>query len=149
MVGKNIDEVIGPIRELNTSTVLVVSSWERALELRNTHGCKLIGPAGIGRWTVDQLETLFLSLPQALQDRWVGQDKEELLRLSALAGTSGFLTFSILEKQHYQDPHRNMTKRAEILAAEWRNGINALTGQVGATCAVGRFPDKNGVFHWD
>ena len=148
MLGKNFDEIIGPIRELNTSTVLVVSSWERALELRDTHGCKLIGPAGIGRWTADQLESLFLTLPQAIQDSCVGQEREELLRLSTLAGASGFLTFSIHEMKQHESAHQFMAKRAEILDAEWRNGINALTGQVGA-CAVGRFPDKNGIFHWD
>ena len=166
ILSKKIDETIGPIRELNTSTLLVVSSWERALELRDNYGCKLIEPAGIGRWTVDQLVSLFLTLPQSIQDMCSGKEREELLRLSTLAGAAGFLTFSIHEKQQHAGTHQSMTKRAEILATEWRNGINALTtttttttssggGEVvvivgASSCgAVGRFPDKNGIFHWD
>ena len=76
ILSTKIDETIGPIRELNTSTLLVVSSWERALELRDNHGCKLIEPAGIGRWTADQLESLFLTLPQSIQDMYVWDRKE-------------------------------------------------------------------------
>ena len=85
----------------------------------------------------------------------MGQEREELLRLSTLAGAAGFLTFSIHEKQqqHAGTHHKSMTKRAEILAAEWRNGINALTTTTTTTGetvgACGRFPDKNGIFHWD
>ena len=84
ILSTKIDETIGPIRrELNTSTLLVVvvsSSWERALELRAyNHGlCKLIEPAGIGRWTADQLESLFLTHNAAvsIQDMYVWDRKE-------------------------------------------------------------------------
>ena len=146
-LAKEVDEPLKALRELNTSTLLVVESWERALELRDNHGCKLIEP--VGRWTGDQLNALFLTLPQSIQDKWVGQEKEELMRLSVMSGAAGFLTFAIHER--LSDglnfiASRHSIRRAEILDTEWRNGISALSG---GACAVGRFPDKDGVFHWD
>lgn len=147
LLGKTADEAIAPIRELNTPTVLVVSSWERARELRDKYGCKLVEPVGAGRWTRDQLETLFQTLPPSVKDKWEGQDKEELMQLSVMAGAAGYLTYVARE-----DKHKSNTRRAVILADEWRNGVRALdAGEEwkGDICAVGRFPDKDGVFHWD
>jgi hypothetical protein len=150
LLGMLVDKAITPIRELNTPTVLVVSSWERARELRDKYGCKLVEPVGVGRWTRDQLETLFQTLPPSVKDMWEGLDKEELMQLSVTAGAAGYLTF-VADKEK----HRSNTRRAEILAAEWRNGVRALGGggeegvDGGGGCAVGRFPDRDGVFHWD
>ena len=145
------DEQIRALRELNTTTLLVVSSWERAIELRDTYGCKLIEPAG--QWTEAHLKALFLTLPQSIQDRWVGRDREELMRLSVMSGAAGYLTYeaSVVHgvfSGFQSDMGRRMTRRAEIIGAEWRNGIRAINGEVGV-CSVGRFPDKDGVFHWD
>jgi hypothetical protein len=39
-------------------------------------------------------------------------------------------------------------RRARLIAAEWENGIRALNGE-DMQGVVGRFPDKDGVFHWD
>jgi len=150
MLGKMADETIGPIRGLSTNTLLVVSSWERALELRDKYGCKLIEPAGIGKWTRDQLETLFQTLPPSVRDKWEGQDKEELMQLSVMAGAAGYLTY--VASEDGEDKHKSKTRRAVILADEWRDGVRALdAGEEwkGKNCAVGRFPDKDGVFHWD
>jgi hypothetical protein len=144
------DEPLRALRELNTTTLLVVSSWERAIELRDTHGCKLIEP--VGQWTEAQLEALFLTLPQSIQDRWAGQEKEELMRLSVLSGAAGYLTFEASAHDAFRIFQSNMcrrsARRAEIIAAEWCNGLRAVNGEVGA-CSVGRFPDRDGVFHWD
>ncbi len=38
--------------------------------------------------------------------------------------------------------------RAQIINAEWRNGIRALNGE-DMQGVTGRFPDKSGVFHWN
>jgi hypothetical protein len=39
-------------------------------------------------------------------------------------------------------------RRAGLIAAEWENGIRALNGE-DMKETTGRFPDKNGTFHWD
>ena len=44
------------------------------------------------------------------------------------------------------DESHAFLKRAELVDAEWRNGISALKGEA---CGVGRFPDKRLLFHWD
>jgi hypothetical protein len=38
--------------------------------------------------------------------------------------------------------------RARLIDAEWYNGIRALNG-ADMQGVTGRFPDKDGVFHWD
>ena len=138
-------DVMEALEELDTGVLLIVSSWERAMELR-TQGCRMIGSsADVGRWKEDELRILFASLPPEIQEKWTcgGVDegkKNELLRLSALSGSPGFLTFSAYENR--------CGNQAAILDAEWRKGINALEG-TGDDSDVGRFPDKDGVFHWD
>ena len=159
-LAKEADEPLRALRELNTSTLLVVSSWERALELRDTHGCKLVEPAGVGRWTEAQLEALFQTLPQSVRDKWAGQEeKAELMRLSVVSGSAGYLVYEASSHDPFRgfqsDTGRRMARRAELLAAEWRNGVRAMGGgeeeggDGGDGCAVGRFPDRDGVFHWD
>ena len=148
-------DLMEALEELNTGVLLIVSSWERAVELR-TQGCRMIGSsADVGRWKEDELRILFASLPPEIQEKWTCDDegkKNELLRLSALSGTPGFLTFSAYE-------NRCGNREATILDEEWRKGINALEGTVvvvGDDSDVGRrFPDHDddtdggGVLHWD
>jgi hypothetical protein len=38
--------------------------------------------------------------------------------------------------------------RAQLIDTEWHNGIRALKGE-DVQGATGRFPDKQGIFHWD
>jgi hypothetical protein len=38
--------------------------------------------------------------------------------------------------------------RAKLIAVEWENGIRALNGE-DIQGVTGRFPDKDGTFHWD
>ena len=114
------------------NVLLVVTSWERAIELRDVVGCKVVGSPS--RWTRDQLETLFSTLPD--RDKYQG-NKDELLRLATLSGTAGYLTFSV-------STGRADSAHASIHDLEWRKGTAALDG---GTTEVGRFPDKNGIFH--
>jgi hypothetical protein len=39
-------------------------------------------------------------------------------------------------------------QRAKLMDIEWKNGIRALNGE-DMQGVTGRFPDKNGTFHWD
>ena len=37
--------------------------------------------------------------------------------------------------------------RAKLIDTEWKNGVRALNGE-DMKGVTGRFPDKDGVFHW-
>ena len=103
--------------DLGCTVLLVVSSWERAQELRN-NGCQLVGSAGCGRWTEAQLRAVFPTLSKSMQEKWTGEGRDLLLQLSILSGAVGYLTYSA---------HSNpCARRAELLDAEWHNGIQAL-----------------------
>ena len=134
--------------------LLVVNSWERAQELVDA-GCKLVPTSGDGpaRWTRDQLETLYDTLPDRAKDR-VGGKKDELLRLATLSGTPGFLTYEInVDSKHFGSRH------AAMHDLEWHKGIKALYNPqqelpewcsgspASISMAEGRFPDKNGIYH--
>lgn len=105
--------------DLGCTVLLVVSSWERAQELRN-NGCKLVGSAGCGRWTDAQLRAVFPTLSKSMQEKWTGEGRDSLLRLSILSGAVGYLTESAQSNP--------CERRAELLDAEWHNGIQALEG---------------------
>ena len=135
------EDLMPALSKLDTGIVLIVSSWERAVDLRD-RGCRMVGSsAGVGRWNEGELRSLFASLPEAIQEKWTDEDeKNELLRLSALAGSPGFLTFSV-----YGNKCGN---QAQVLDAEWRKGIAALEG-TGDDSDAERLPEKDGAFHWD
>ena len=123
------------------NVLLVVNSWERVQELVDA-GCKLIPSDSPARWTREQLETLFATLPKRVISR-VSEKKDELLCLSTLAGTPGFLTFSAHGDQIN-------SKIAAMHDLEWRRGSNALYGgqfELAPNVKEGRFPDRNGVYH--
>ena len=132
------NDTVEALQKLDTKVMLVVSSYENALELCNK-GCKLIGTPGCGKWSGDELNELFSTLSKADQDKWTGVRKEELMRLSTFSGSPGYLSFAIQNGASKQ--------RAEIYDKEWRNGIHALGS--GVVEEAGKFPDKNGNFHWD
>jgi hypothetical protein len=122
--------------------LLIVTSWERAEELVDA-GCKLVPGDAPAKWTRDELETLLASLSD--KSRSIMSEKEdELLRLSTLSGTPGFLTFSA-------HGERINPKRAAMHDLEWRRGMKGLYKQAHLDLSphveVGRFPDRNGVYH--
>jgi hypothetical protein len=126
----------------NFNVLLVVTSWERAKELVDA-GCKLIPPA---RWTSEQLETLYATLPDKVTSE-MGERQSELLRLSTLSGTPGFLTYEAIS-----DRKRFSMSHAAMHDLEWRRGMKALCKQahdldLSPHVQVGRFPDRNGVYH--
>ena len=137
------------------NVLLVVNSWERAKELVDA-GCKLVPTSGDApaRWTREQLEALYNTLPDKAKDR-VGGRKDELLRLATLSGTPGFLTYEInVDSKHFGSRH------AAMHDLEWHKGIKALynpqlelpewwPGSVHASLNLdeGRFPDRNGIYH--
>lgn len=147
---KRVAETLQFVRELiddsketkKFNVLLLVDSWERAQELVDA-GCKLVPSDSPARWTRDQLETLYASLSD--KGRIITSEKEdELLRLSTLSGTPGFLTFSAHSE-------RINPKLAAMHDLEWRRGMKALYGQTQLDLAPhveeGRFPDRNGVYH--
>jgi hypothetical protein len=135
--------------------LLVVNSWERAQELVDA-GCKLVPCDSPARWTGDQIESLFSTLPDKVISK-VGEKKDELLRLSTLSGTPGFLIFEAYSEQLPDARH------AAMHDLEWRKGIRALyesRQELGTTrqdikslceplleLEPGRFPDRNGIYH--
>ena len=139
--------IVEALRELDIqNALLVVTSWERALELRDMYGCKLVEPVGSGRWTADQLGTLLSLLPHKKSSE---ETLEHLMQMATLAGAPGILTISIDEDHYHDSGKRTNERRAQLMDAEWRNGISVLNGEKEITEEnAGRFPNKNGSFHW-
>jgi len=125
------------------NVLLVVTSWERAKELVNL-GCKLIPSDTPARWTKEQLETLFDTLPETVKSK-VGEKRDEIMRTVSLSGTPGFLTF------HAHSDQRFDSRYATMHDLEWHRGMKALYNQHDLDLAPhteeGRFPDKNGIYH--
>ena len=125
------------------NVLLIVTSWERAQELVDA-GCKLVPGDAPARWTRDDLETLYASLSD--KTRSIMSEKEdELLRLSTLSGTPGFLTYLALS-----ECKRFSMSHAAMHDLEWRRGTNALYGgnfELAPNVKEGRFPDRNGIYH--
>jgi hypothetical protein len=146
--GETLEWVIKLIEESEQTkrfnVLLIVTSWERAQELVNT-GCKLVPSDAPARWTRDQLETLYATLSDKVTSR-MGDRKDELLRLSTLSGTPGFLTY-----EAFSERKRFSTSHAAMHDLEWRRGMKGLYKQTQLDLAPhveeGRFPDRNGVYH--
>jgi hypothetical protein len=144
---ETLEFVIGLIKESEATqkfnVLLVVNSWERANELVDA-GCRLLPADAPGRWTGEQLEQLFDTLPDKAKDM-VGERKDELLRLSTLSGTPGFLTY---EMGRDRGPN---ARHAAMHDLEWRRGLKGLYRQTQLCLEPhveeGRFPDRNGVYH--
>jgi hypothetical protein len=141
---ERMDEILKAVHELSTESastqkfnvLLMVTSWERAIQLRD-NGCNIVGSPS--RWSRDELTQLFYTLPASVRDKWKDQDKNELLDLATLAGTPGFLTYVVSGGDASPE-------RASILDMEWRKGTMALEGN-SLPGDEGRFPDKNSIFH--
>jgi hypothetical protein len=146
--GETLEWVIKLIEESEQTKkfnmLLIVTSWERAQDLVDA-GCKLVPGDAPARWTSDQLETLYATLPDKVTSE-IGERKNELLRLSTLSGTPGFLTYEACSERK-----RFSTSHAAMHDLEWRRGMKALYQQTQLDLAPhveeGRFPDRNGVYH--
>ena len=144
---KTIQMVIDLIKEStlsrNFNVLLVLNSWEHAKELMDV-GCKLIPSDTPARWTKGQLETIFDTLPEAVKSKVCGK-KDEVMRLVALSGTPGFLTFHAHNAQLFDASY------AAMHDLEWRRGMKALYNRHDLDLAPhteeGRFPDRNGIYH--
>ncbi len=140
------------LRELESPVLLMVSSWELAVDLMK-QGCQLLGEPGFGRGTEQELMELFVTsrFPKEIKDKPLTQRQDsdselQVMKCAVLSGAPG-----ILQHESYFFAPPNF-KRAELIDSEWRNGIRrrALNGE--DMCGTsGRFPgpDKDGVFHWD
>ncbi len=60
--------LVDGLREIKMPVLIMVNSWERALELRKA-GCELLGEPGFGRWTEDELNDLFKTFSPVIQDK--------------------------------------------------------------------------------
>jgi hypothetical protein len=126
------------------NVLLIVTSWEFAQELVDA-GCKLVPGNAPARWTSEQLETLYFALPDKATSE-MGERKDELLQLSTLSGTPGFLTYEVMS-----DRKRFSARHAAMHDLEWRRGMKGLYKQAHLDLSphveIGRFPDRNGVYH--
>ena len=120
------------------NALFIVTSWELGLQLRDT-GCRVLGSPA--RWTRAELLELDATLPESDRARWSEAEREEQIDVSVLSGTPDFL-HNLLEGGLLG------ARRAALLDAEWRMGTRAQAEGVCATDA-GRFPDRDGVFHWE
>jgi hypothetical protein len=137
--------LVDALGELGIPVLIMVSSWERAVDLKGA-GCRLLGEPGFGRWTPMELDVLW-----ERSRSHTGGGKEQKLELvrecGELSGAPGILLHELraAEFDRYGEPNLH---RARLIHAEWQNGSRALKGEdMGGV--TGRFPDKDGRFHWD
>jgi hypothetical protein len=136
--------LVDALGELGIPVLIMVSSWERAVNLKEA-GCRLLGEPGFGKWTPTELDVLWeRSRP------YTGGGKEQKLELvrecGELSGAPGILLHELERAKHsmYSEP---ILHRAKLINAEWENGRRALNGEdMGGV--TGQFPDKDGRFHW-
>jgi hypothetical protein len=55
------------LRELGIPVLILISSWERVLDLKN-ECCLLLGEPGLGHWTPEELAVLWASRPALTRD---------------------------------------------------------------------------------
>ena len=125
------------------NVLIIVASYERARELLREHAiaAQLLGAPDCGRWTRANLEALYDAQPPAVHARWSDDAaRQELLDSATLAGTPAYLILAAAN-----DPWAH-PRRAQALDYEWRNGVLALSPD--AAFEPGRFPDRDGVFHF-
>ena len=133
-------ELVLSFQELGIPVLCLVKSWENALDLHN-RGCQLLGTPGFSRWTESELLELYNTLPREIQDK-CKHNKKAIVECAVLSGSPGILWH---DAQLNAKPSMH---RARLMDAEWKNGIRALNGE-DMQGVTGRFPDKNGTFHWD
>ena len=119
------------------NVLLVFQSWEVAKEVKELTDAKLVVHPGCGRWTPDELT----ALKDAIGRESAGCD--DAFRLAVASGSPSVLISRLM----HLEPFKITEIRAEIYENEWTQGILALTG--GTPLGPGRFPDKEGRFHWE
>lgn len=135
-------KLVDNLRELDIPVLILMNSWERAVELKNC-GCRLLGEPGFDRWTEHELSELFKTFSPLIQDKDQAT-KLNLMKCAALSRSPGVL----FHECHRGEKCNPDMRRANIMHTEWQNGMRALQGQSMGDI-TGRFPDKNGTFHWD
>ncbi len=117
------------MRELSDNGVgkvlLVVTSWERALELRDDGDCKLIsGDAACRRWTYDHSLGAWETFPLKTRLQWTDEERASFLRLCVETGVIGDLVFHVAQKSSFSEKH--LAKRCTVIGNEWSMGVRAL-----------------------
>jgi hypothetical protein len=128
----------------DVKVLIIVTSWQRALELRDVGKCKLIGDAACGRWNYDQLMGVWNTYPLKTRLKWTDDNRASLLRHCVETGAVGELSAYI--NHHGRFREEQLASRARVLCNEWSMGIRALDGHA-EPGDVGIFPDKHGMFH--
>jgi hypothetical protein len=137
--------LVDALGELGIPVLIMLTSWEQAVDLKEA-GIRLLGEPGFGRWTPTELDVLW-----ERSRSHTGGGKEQKLELvrecGELSGAPGILLHE-LEMAKYSTCSEPNLHRARLIHAEWLNGSRALNGEdMGGI--TGRFPDKDGRFHWD
>jgi hypothetical protein len=125
----------------NFNMLLIFNSWESAKDFKDAADAKLVAHPDTGRWTEDELAAL--RDITHIKHTHAPENCDEILRLSITGGSPGLLHFGL----HYFEPLEVSRARARIYENEWTQGTLALTG--GIPTGPGRFPDKEGIFHWE
>lgn len=126
--------------------LLLVTSWELALELRDDGKCKLVSQdAACGRWNYDHLVGAWKTLPLYTRLQWTDEEHTNLLSFVVETGAVGDLVFHVEEKSRFSD--KNLAKRGAVLNNEWSMGIRALDGHA-EPGDVGVFPDRHGRYRY-
>jgi hypothetical protein len=137
--------LVDALGELGIPVLIMVSSWERAVNLKEA-GCRLLGEPGFGKWTPTELDVLWeRSRPYTGGGK--AQNLELVRECGELSGAPGILLHELrgAEFDRHSEP---LLQRARLIHAEWENGRRALNGE-DMQGVTGRFPDKDGVFYWD
>jgi len=124
--------------------LLLVTSWELALELRDDGKCKLVSSdAACGRWNYDHLVGAWKTLPLKTRLQWTDEEHTNLLRLCVETGAVGDLMFHVTQKSSFNE--QRLARRGSLLGNEWSMGIRALDGHA-EPGEVGVFPNRHGRF---
>lgn len=124
--------------------LLLVTSWELALELRDDGKCKLVSSdAACGRWNYAQLGGAWETLPLKTRLQWTDEERATLLRLCVETGAVGDLMFHVTQKSSFNE--QRLVRRGSLLNNEWSMGIRALDGHA-EPGEVGVFPNRHGRF---
>jgi hypothetical protein len=123
------------------NVLLIFNSWECAKDFKDTTDAKLVAHPHCGRWTEDEL-TVLRDITH-IKHTHTPENRDEILRLAITGGSPGLLHFGLNDFE----PLKVSRARARIYENEWTQGTLALTG--GTPLGPGRFPDKEGKFHWD
>ena len=133
------------LRALGVPVLVLVSSWEHALDLKKL-GAQLLGTPGFARWTRAELIQLFQTRPESRRHRDCYTD--DFMACATLSGCPGILINDAFFYGITEPVSGPNLLRARLIDAEWKNGIRALHGE-DMQGVTGRFPAKDGKFYWE